>query len=84
VANPSTPKFDTGFAQIQSLGLILLKFCFALYALIALWFVLDAMREAIHTIGVPFRAVKWVTGWVWVGVCWVARRVGALSVGAKR
>jgi hypothetical protein len=84
VANPSTPKFDTGFAQIQSLGLILLKFCFALYALIALWFVLDAMREAIHTIGVPFRAVKWVTGWVWVGVCWVARRVGVLSVGAKR
>jgi hypothetical protein len=79
---PSTPKFDTGFAQIQSLGLIMLKFCFALYALVALWFVLDAMREAIHTVGIPFRAVKWVGGWGWAGVCWVGRVVGA--VGGRR
>ncbi|KAF1913348.1 hypothetical protein BDU57DRAFT_408287, partial [Ampelomyces quisqualis] len=64
-ASPTTPKFDSGFAQIKTFGLVLVKFCFMLYAVIALWFVLDAVREAIHTIGVPFRVVKWVGGWVW-------------------
>jgi hypothetical protein len=71
-APPSpTGKFDTGFAQIKALGLVLLKFCFMLYAVIALWFVLDAVREVLHTIGVPFRAMRWVAEWFWFGVCWV-------------
>ncbi|KAH7382670.1 hypothetical protein DE146DRAFT_669461 [Phaeosphaeria sp. MPI-PUGE-AT-0046c] len=78
-AAPSTTgKFDTGFAQIKSLALILLKFCFMLYAVVALWFVLDALREAIHTIGVPFRVVRWVGGWVWFWVCWAGGVVGAI------
>ncbi|OAL03535.1 hypothetical protein IQ06DRAFT_187789, partial [Phaeosphaeriaceae sp. SRC1lsM3a] len=63
-APSTTGKFDTGFAQIKGLALILLKFCFMLYAVVALWFVLDAVREAIHTIGVPFRVVRWIGGWV--------------------
>jgi hypothetical protein len=77
-ASPTTPKFDSGFAQIKSLGLVLVKFCFMLYAVIALWFVLDAVREAIHTIGVPFRVVKWVGGWVWFWARWVGAIVGAV------
>lgn len=77
-ASPTTGKFDTGFAQIKSLALVLLKFCFIVYAVVALWFVLDALREAIHTIGVPFRVVRWVGGWVWFWVCWVGGIVGAI------
>jgi hypothetical protein len=78
-APPSpTGKFDTGFAQIKALGLILLKFCLLVYAAIALWFVLDAVREVWHTIGVPFRAVRWVAEWIWFGVCWVGGIVGAV------
>jgi hypothetical protein len=67
----STGKFDTGFAQIKSLTLMLLKFCFILYSVIALWFILDALREAIHTIGVPFRLVGLVGGVAWTWVSWM-------------
>jgi hypothetical protein len=73
-----TGKFDTGFAQIKSLTLMLLKFCFVLYSVIALWFILDAVREAIHTIGVPFRLVRWVGGLVWMWVSWVGGVLGAV------
>jgi hypothetical protein len=78
-APPSpTGKFDSGFAQIKTFARLLAKFCFMVYAVVALWYILDAVREAIHTIGVPFRVVRWVGGWVWFWVCWVGGIVGAI------
>jgi hypothetical protein len=61
---PSTPQFDTGFAQIQNLTWVLFKMCLVLYGLVAMWFILDAVREAIYALGAPFRVVKWICGWV--------------------
>jgi hypothetical protein len=78
-----TGKFDSGFAQIKSFVSFVAKFCFILYAIIALWYILDAVREAIHTIGVPFRVVRWVGGWVWFWVSWVGGIAGAV-VGVRR
>lgn len=69
---PVTPTFDTGLAQIKSFTYIVVKIGLLLYAFVALWFVLDAVREAIHTIGVLFRVLAGVgavvldvAGWVW-------------------
>jgi hypothetical protein len=52
---PPEQHVSTGFTQLRSFGLVVLKVAFYPYALIAVWFVLDAIREAFHTIGVPFR-----------------------------
>lgn len=48
-----------------------MRFCAILYAVVALWFVLDALREAVHMVGVPFRVGRW------------AVRVGGAVVGSK-
>jgi len=52
-----------------------------LYAIIALWFILDAIREAFNTIAAPFRVLRWCgeavwdTGvWAWEGGVVVWRR----------
>lgn len=66
-------KFETGFAQIKHLTYILCKIGFILYGIIALWFVLDAVREAFHTIGAPFRLMKFLGGFVWLGLLWLAK-----------
>ncbi|KAJ4291891.1 hypothetical protein N0V90_009788 [Kalmusia sp. IMI 367209] len=60
-------KFETGFAQITGFFSLVLKICLLVYALIAIYFVLDAIREAVHAVGAPFRGVKLVGGYVWVG-----------------
>ncbi|KAF1980211.1 hypothetical protein BU23DRAFT_625297 [Bimuria novae-zelandiae CBS 107.79] len=57
-------KFDIGFAQLTSFFSLLLKICVLLYVLVALYYVLDAVREAVHAVGAPFR-------WVWVVGAWV-------------
>jgi hypothetical protein len=41
------------------------------YAVIAVWFVLDAIREAFNTITAPFRVVKWLGGWIGVLALWL-------------
>lgn len=46
------------------------------YALVGLYFLLDAIREAVHALGAPFRAMKMVAGCVWIGCAWVARVLG--------
>jgi len=74
---PATPTFDSGFAQIKSLTYIIFKIGLLLYAFIALWFVLDAVREAIHMIGVPFRIVASFGAVVLDGLSWVWERVWA-------
>lgn len=41
-----------------------------LYALVAVYFVLDAVREAVHTVGAPFRAARRVGGYLGVIIGW--------------
>ncbi|KAL5115168.1 hypothetical protein ACEQ8H_006922 [Pleosporales sp. CAS-2024a] len=73
-----TGKFDSGFAQIQTFAVLLAKACLVVYAVVALWYVLDALRSAIYTLGVPFRIVRWVAGWVWFVGGWVVGMVGTM------
>ncbi|KAF2264066.1 hypothetical protein CC78DRAFT_253978 [Lojkania enalia] len=72
-AESSGGKFDTGLAQIKSFGSLILKLCLLVYALVGLYFLLDAIREAVHALGAPFRAVKWTGGYVWIGGLWLAK-----------
>ncbi|KAF2824468.1 hypothetical protein CC86DRAFT_421039 [Ophiobolus disseminans] len=66
----STGTFDTGFAQIKRLTYIVFRIVFLLYALIALWYILDAVREAFNTIAAPFRVLKWYGEKVWEAGVW--------------
>ncbi|KAF2035125.1 hypothetical protein EK21DRAFT_44898, partial [Setomelanomma holmii] len=68
---PATGTFDTAFAQIKSFTYLVFKICLIVYAVIAIWFVLDAVREAFNTIAAPFRVVKWLGGWVGVCAVWL-------------
>ena len=65
---PTSPtlKFDSGFAQIKAFAHLLLKMCLFVYAIVAMWYVLDAVREAFQTLGAPFRLLRWLGGWMWV------------------
>lgn len=65
-------KFDTGFAQIKHLAYMLCKIGLILYAIVALWYVLDAVREAFHAISAPFRFIRFMGGFVWLAVLWMA------------
>ncbi|KAI8931251.1 hypothetical protein NX059_011598 [Plenodomus lindquistii] len=65
-------KFETGFAQIKHLTYLLCKIGLAIYAIIALWYVLDAVREAFLTISAPFRLIRYLGGFAWLGVIWLA------------
>lgn len=70
---PSTGKFDSGFAQIKSVSIILFKIALSLYTIIALWFILEGIRQAFHTLGAPFRVLKLLGGFVWIWGIWGAR-----------
>ncbi|KAF9734556.1 hypothetical protein PMIN03_012166 [Paraphaeosphaeria minitans] len=74
-ATGPTPKgkFDSGFAQITSFFSVILKVCLILYALVAVYFVLDAVREAVHALGAPFRFIKIVGKYGWVGALWAGK-----------
>ncbi|KAF2019473.1 hypothetical protein BU24DRAFT_489434 [Aaosphaeria arxii CBS 175.79] len=65
-------KFESGFAQIQSLTSLILKICLLIYVLVGLYFLLDAVREAVHALGAPFRAVKLLGWYLWIGGAWAA------------
>lgn len=69
----SKGKFDSGFAQITSFFSVVVKICLILYALVAVYFVLDAVREAVHALGAPFRFIKIVGRYGWVGALWAAK-----------
>jgi hypothetical protein len=78
-------KFDTGFAQIKNLAVFLLKAALTLYLIIAAWFILDAVREALHAIGAPFRLARFLGGFLWIGVLWIGKILWGLweSLGFK-
>ncbi|KAF2727632.1 hypothetical protein EJ04DRAFT_570209 [Polyplosphaeria fusca] len=71
-------EFDSGFAQVKSAGGLVVKVCLVVYALVGLYFILDAIREAVHALGAPFRVVRVVGGYVLVGGMWVGRGVGGM------
>jgi hypothetical protein len=77
IATAPTPKgkFDTGFAQITSFFTLLVKVFLVLYALVAVYFVLDAVREAVHALGAPLRLIKFVGRYGWIGMIWAAKWV---------
>lgn len=77
----SSAHFDTGFAQIKSLFLLSIKLCFALYLVIAFWFVLDAVREALCALSVPFRLLGHAVGCVWAVVSFFGRGLGVVVGG---
>ncbi|KAF2796673.1 hypothetical protein K505DRAFT_237181 [Melanomma pulvis-pyrius CBS 109.77] len=72
---PSKPKgkFETGFAQVTTLTSLVIRVCLIVYVLVGLYFLLDAVREAVHTLGAPFRLLKGVGRCAWGGVVWLGR-----------
>ncbi|KAF9693981.1 hypothetical protein EKO04_007893 [Ascochyta lentis] len=80
-ASSTSANFDTGFAQIKAFFLLTLKICLGLYAVIALWFILDAIREALCVVYVPFRLLGHVVGIVWAIISFVGRSLGMAAGG---
>jgi hypothetical protein len=63
----------TGFSQLSTFAFFLLRMAFYIYVVIAIFVVLDALREAVIAVGAPFRALKELSGWVYVAVVSVAK-----------
>lgn len=55
--SPTSPSFDKGLQQIQDCILLALKIALALYVVVAVWFILDAIREALCVVFVPLQCV---------------------------
>ncbi|KAJ4989931.1 hypothetical protein SVAN01_04578 [Stagonosporopsis vannaccii] len=56
-ASASSTSFDKGLQQIQDCLLLVLKISLALYVVVALWFILDAIREVLCALFVPLQYV---------------------------
>jgi hypothetical protein len=69
---------DTGIKQIQDLVVLVVKIGLALYIVVALWFVLDAVREALCIVCVPLRFLLMI---VWAVVSSVGRTLGVVVGG---
>jgi hypothetical protein len=65
----------TGFSQLSTFALFLLRMAFYIYVVIAIFVVLDALREAVIAVGAPFRALKELSGWMYVVVVSAAKIV---------
>lgn len=73
---------DTGMQRVQDLIVLGVKIALALYIVVALWFVLDALREALCVLCVPLRFL-FVVVWAIVGSVGRALGVVAWSMGGK-
>lgn len=73
---------EAGLKQIQDLIVLGVKVGLALYVVVALWFVLDAVREALCVVCVP---LQYVVLLVWAVVSSAGRALGGLvgSMGGK-
>lgn len=71
--NADKGKFETGFAQVTNLSSLVLKVCLLVYALVGLYFLLDAIREAVHVLGAPFRGIKIIVRIIWLGSIWLGK-----------
>jgi hypothetical protein len=70
--------FDARFAQIQAFLLLALKTLLCLYIIVAAWFVLDAVREALCVVYVPLRIVL---GFIWAVVSVFGKALGGVARG---
>lgn len=68
--------FDAGLQQIQSCLLLTLKVGLAIYIIVALWFILDAVREALCAVSVP---LQFILMFVWTMVSFVGRTLGMIA-----
>lgn len=67
---------EAGLHQVQSYFLLSLKICLALYLIVSLWFILDAVREALIVVSVPLQFVLMLV-WAVVGV--LGRTMGMVT-----
>jgi hypothetical protein len=82
VTSEASLSLDAGIKQIQDLVVLGVKIGLALYMVVALWFILDAVREALCVVCVPLR---FVLMFAWAVVGSVGRGLGtvASSMGGK-
>ncbi|KAH6612016.1 hypothetical protein C7974DRAFT_89795 [Boeremia exigua] len=69
----TSESFDRGLQQIQSFVLLGLKIGLALYVVVALWFILDAIREALCVVSVPLQIIA---TFVWTMMTLLGRGLG--------
>ncbi|OSS47576.1 hypothetical protein B5807_07548 [Epicoccum nigrum] len=73
---------ETGLQQAQSYFLLALEVCLALYLVVSLWFILDAVREALFVVSVPLQFVVML---IWAIMGFLGRILGkaAKTLGGK-
>ncbi|KAG9202018.1 hypothetical protein G6514_005216 [Epicoccum nigrum] len=73
---------ETGLQQAQSYFLLGLKVCLVLYLVVSLWFILDAMRDALFVVSVPLQFVVML---IWAIMGFLGRILGkaAKTLGGK-
>jgi len=67
---------ETSLHQVQSYFLLSLKVCLALYLIVSLWFILDAVREALIVVSLPLQFVLMLV-WAIAGV--LGRMMGTVA-----
>jgi hypothetical protein len=67
---------ETGLHQVQSYILRTLKVCLTLYLVVSLWFILDAVREALFAVSVP---LQFVLMFIWAIVGFLGRMLGIVA-----
>lgn len=77
---PAPTSFDARFAQIQAFLLLALKTLLCIYIIVAAWFVLDAVREALFVVCVPLRIVF---GFTWTVVSVFGRALSGVARGVS-
>ncbi|KAJ4402003.1 hypothetical protein N0V91_007508 [Didymella pomorum] len=78
VVSEASLSLEAGIKQIQDLAVLSVKVGLALYIVVALWFVLDAVREALCVVCVP---LQYVLLFVWAVVGSVGRGLGTIAGG---
>lgn len=81
-APATSSSFEAGLQQIQSFIGLTVKIGLALYVFVALWFILDAVRDVLYVLCVPLRLVLVFT---WAIVSFVGKGLGVVagSMGGK-
>ena len=67
---------ETGLHRVQASFLLALKVCLALYLAVSLWYILDAVREALFAVSVPLQFVLML---VWAIVGFLGRTLGMVT-----
>lgn len=78
IAKHVSPGFDAGIQQMQSLLVLAVKIGLTVYLVVALWFILDALREVLCVLCVPLRFLLYLA---WAIVCSMGRVLGIVAGG---